>query len=645
MGAKLNAFRSSVRRVFGISGGREALAHRTSRVLAQQLERAMNMIAVPLILEGASAALLIFSLWEHAPRLVLLIWGSAVALSIAASIEFYRRFMADKARVARIRFWLRAQMAHSVITGLLWGAAGSVFPFFDSSVVSLVSPVTAVVVVALGSWPFYAMWLPGLSVFSLLSLGTTGLSLIGSYFFTNQLYATVFFLALIAVILYSGLKLNELMTSSILAESENRKLLQRLERERNAAEAARREAEEGSRRRADFFRAANHDLRQPLQAMGIYLQILRMKKTPDTAPAIEQLSVCAGSISTLVEQILELSRMTADDFTVHRELVSVPELLRDLAGEFAPVAAEKGVGLSIRPLELRIDTDRLLVSRALRNLVSNAIKYCSSARPEGGEVIVAARRCPAGRVRICVYDNGPGIPREEREKVFHSFYRGSAGRSGPGGYGLGLAIVSAICRRLGIGLSVGSLLGRGTVFRMEFGAAERTEPAGVAPAGRAAGPEPVQPLPRRVLFLEDNSAVRRSVSELLRSWGAEVVAEPFFSPQLVERMKAFKPEVLLTDYDLGEGVPNGIDSCLTLAHELRTPLPAVVLTAVPDGVIEEAWRERLPTRGLAEMPEILQKPAGEAELNSALRRACESGSAGSGPRSQAPLPDFSRYPS
>ena len=134
------------------------------------------------------------------------------------------------------------------------------------------------------------------------------------------------------------------------------------------------------------------------------------------------------------------------------------------------------------------------------------------------------------------------------------------------------------------------------------------------------------------------------MSELLRSWGAEVVAEPFFSPQLAERMKAFKPEVLLTDYDLGEGVPNGIDSCLTLAHELRTPLPAVVLTAVPDGVIEEAWRERLPTRGLAEMPEILQKPAGEAELNSALRRACESGSAGSGPRSQAPLPDFSRYP-
>ena len=636
MKASLTAFRDSARRIFRLSGRGGPVVHRTSRVLAKQLEHAMGMLAVSLVAQAAAAALLVIALWGHAPKALLAAWAGAVLACILGSIEYYRRFSQDKEKVARIRFWLKAQLAQSVFTGLAWGIAGAVFPFLDKGVASIAGPVTAVAGAALGSWPFYAMWLPGLTAFSALSLGTTALALVGSYFIAEQTYATAYFFALIAVILYAGMKLNALITSSILAEAENRKLLQRLARERNAAQAARRGAEEENRRRARFFRAANHDLRQPLQAMGIYLQILQMKKTPDTAALFEQLSACARSLSTLVEQILEVSRMDADDFQVKREMVSIPALLGSLAGEFSPVAAKKGIRFSIRPLPLVLDTDPQLAARALRNLISNAIKYCS--RPAGeGRVVLAARQLADGRVQLCVYDNGPGISKAEREKLFQAFFRGEAGKAGPEGFGLGLAIVRGISAKLGAELSVGSLPGRGTVFRMEFGAAASSEPEGVARTAAASALTEVVPLRARILYLEDNVAVSGSVAALLRSWGAEVVQAPFLDAALLERMKEFRPEALLTDFDLGEGAPNGIESLLELAHGLKSALPAVMLTAVPQEVMEREWQKRLPTRGLAEMPEILRKPVGELELNSALVRALESASRGGTP-AQAPLP-------
>lgn len=632
----LAAFRQSARRVFRLSGRSAAPQHRTSRVLAKQLEHAMGMLAVSLVAQAAAAALLIIALWGDAPHALLSAWGVVIALCILGSLEYYRHFTQDKEKVARIRFWLRVQLAQSVLVGLAWGFAGAVFPFLSPGVAAIAGPVTAVAGVALGSWPFYAMWLPGLTAFSALSLGTTAIALVGSYFIAEQGYATAYFFALIAVIIYAGMKLNALITDSILAEANNRKLLQRLARERNAAEAARRRAEEENGRRARFFRAANHDLRQPLQAMGIYLQILQMKKTPETAALYEQLATCSKSLSTLVEQILEVSRMEADDFQVKRELVSIPALLESLASEFSPVASEKGIRFSIRPLPLVLDTDPQLAARALRNLISNAIKYCS--RPAGeGRVILAARRAPGGRVRLCVYDNGPGISKEERARLFESFFRGEAGKKGEAGFGLGLAIVRGIAAKLGASLSVGSIPGRGTVFRMEFGAAASAEPEGVARAASSAAPAGLVPLSARILYLEDNVTVSGSVTALLRSWGAEVVQAPFLDEALLARMKDFEPEALLTDFDLGEGVPNGIESLLSLSHAMKRAIPAVILTAVPGESVEREWQKKLPTRGLAEMPEILRKPVGELELNSALSRALDSGARGAVP-AIAPMP-------
>ena len=539
-------------------------------------------------------------------------------LTIIFSIEYNHLFFADKNRVARIRGWIRVGIAHSFVTGITWGFAGAVFPSLGSEY-TLAASVSAVIGVALGSWPFYAMWLPGLAIFTFLALFPTGLSILLNYFHTSQGFVAIFFFIVIGVILYSGRRLHDLILSSILTETENRKLLQKLARERNAAEAARRTAVREGQKRQEFFRAANHDLRQPLQAMAIYLQILKKKAPADIAPVVQQLSLCAGSISNLVEQILEVSRITADTLAIQRELVPIPEYFEKLRQECDPIARARGGTFVIRPLDYKIDTDPALLSRVIRNLVNNAFKYSDKEHPI---VILAARRRAKGLIQICVYDNGPGISREDREKIFHSFYRGEAGRKAEG-FGLGLAIVKGICSRLGIGLSMGSLPGKGSVFRLQLGASTITEPLALSPRGQVKKTIEFRDIPARILYLEDNRTVSDSVKALLESWGATVRVAPFLDDGLLEEMKTFKPQILLTDFDFGEGAPNGIESCLKLSHALKTSVPTVILTAVPEDMIEREWQKQLTHRALAEMPEILRKPADEEKLNGALWRMFE----------------------
>ena len=221
MGARFSAFRLAVRRIFSESLPGAVLGKRTSRVISQQLDQAMRVMSVALIAQGAGAALLIASLWSAGSHALLISWGIVVILTIIFSIEYNHLFFADKNRVARIRGWIRVGIAHSFVTGITWGFAGAVFPSLGSEY-TLAASVSAVIGVALGSWPFYAMWLPGLAIFTFLALFPTGLSILLNYFHTSQGFVAIFFFIVIGVILYSGRRLHDLILSSILTETENR---------------------------------------------------------------------------------------------------------------------------------------------------------------------------------------------------------------------------------------------------------------------------------------------------------------------------------------------------------------------------------------------------------------------------------------
>ena len=185
-------------------------------------------------------------------------------------------------------------------------------------------------------------------------------------------------------------------------------------------------------------------------------------------PVVKQLALSISAISTLVEQVLTVTRMEFGQMELHPEHVSVRELLEELAEECRPIAEKKGLRLRVSAPPVTILTDVTMVKRALKNLVSNAVAYSDPAKARVPEIVLGARRVES-RLVIGVYDCGPGISAEDRSRIFGTFYRGAAGRAAPGsGYGLGLSIVRGIARQLGLELTLGSKPGRGSVFRLAF---------------------------------------------------------------------------------------------------------------------------------------------------------------------------------
>jgi signal transduction histidine kinase len=221
-----------------------------------------------------------------------------------------------------------------------------------------------------------------------------------------------------------------------LAASANRMTAQLAEREadRDAAEDARR----------SLVAAVSHDLRTPLTSLRLLAGAVEDDLVdPDTRHRyLEQISVQIGSLSTLIEDLFELSRLEAGKIQWSMHRVRLDELVEETLDAMSPQAAAKHVAVHASlPEDLspaRANPEK--VQRVLFNLVQNAIRHT----PPDGAVTVAAES--NGRnVEIEVADTGGGIPPEERERAFEPFYRGGAGEARSGeGTGLGLTICRAI---------------------------------------------------------------------------------------------------------------------------------------------------------------------------------------------------------
>lgn len=606
----------SIKRLFT---GMDAQQRPTARILSEQIHVSLRLLPVSLAGQIIGALGIAARFWPLVNHVMLVSWLVALTITVWLWARLRRRFLADTRREAHIREWLRQWMIQSVATGIVWGFAGVAF-LITQDTMDIVVLVSVMVAVVFASWPAYSCWIPSLFAVMLLSLGPLTLGLT-SALEIGQTALTVIVIVLICFVLYSGRRLSEVVVMAVTRDAQNERLVARLKSEKSRAESERRAVAAASERRAKFFAGANHDLRQPLQAMGIYLQILQMQSTPETKDVIAQLGATAQNISTLVEQLLEVSRIETGHLDVKMENVSVAELFAELAAEFAPVAASKGFFFLTRPLPLTVHTDPLFVKRILTNLITNAIRY---SRKPGSKIVLAARRLRNGRITIGVYDQGPGISEEDRHRIFEAFYRGEAGKHSETGYGLGLLIVSGLAKRLGIPITVGSRLGRGSVFRLEFTSVKN------AAADHAADGLPLTTdLDMRgvVGILEDNDIVRNAVSAIIHSWGATVVSSREPSQEFISRMVTEAQDgnlaALLSDYNLGEGVMTGLEAIFAVRIGAARNFPCVLLTAVSEDVIARAYRTLVlnPDNEGQAMPVILQKPAGAEALASALRRA------------------------
>ncbi len=221
----------------------------------------------------------------------------------------------------------------------------------------------------------------------------------------------------------------------------------------------------------DFVANVSHELKTPLTSIQGFAQAM----LDGAAASPEALHRSARIIfdeaermRRLVEELLDLARLDAGAGAMQRAPVDLGLILQSMADRFAPRAAEKRIGLTVNAGTLPSligDSDRL--AQVFTNLVDNALKHT----PTGGHVTLGASPAPGG-VEVIVRDSGLGIPAEDLSRIFERFYQVDKSRAHAGGAGLGLAIAKGIVETHGGKISVHSVVGAGTTFRVFLPAAQ-----------------------------------------------------------------------------------------------------------------------------------------------------------------------------
>ncbi|MBU1329750.1 MAG: response regulator [Gammaproteobacteria bacterium] len=370
-----------------------------------------------------------------------------------------------------------------------------------------------------------------------------------------------------------------------------------------ALREARDAAEEANRSKDKYLAAASHDLLQPLNAARLLISTLRERALPMAERTlVERSHQALEGAEDLLTDLLDIARLDQAAIKPDVDVYTLDELLAPLASEFQPVAEAAGLGLRVRLGSYALRTDFRLLTRILRNFLSNACRYT-----EQGGVLLGARK-RGDSLELQVWDTGRGIAQHQMGDIFLEFNQLDIGHStSRKGVGLGLAIVERIARILGYPLSVRSQPGRGSVFSIRVPLA--CEP-GTRPVIRALPIQPVgDPLPgRRVLVLDNEPSILHSMAALLEQWGCEVVCAPDQASAL-QALQGRAPQAILADFHLEHGV-RGCEVVAHLRAHFAARIPAVMITADRS----DSCRGELQRMG---MP-LLNKPVKPGKLRAVL---------------------------
>jgi signal transduction histidine kinase len=221
------------------------------------------------------------------------------------------------------------------------------------------------------------------------------------------------------------------------------------------------ELEEAEALERNFLMTVSHELRTPLTAIRGHVAALLEGVVEDEEArthSLEVINLEADRLERLVGDILDLAKLDTHRFALRREEVDMERLVDRAYATFGEEARRRGIdyerSVEVKPI-LETDGDRVL--QVISNLLSNAFRWT----PDGGRVGLALTQVD-GTIRVAVDDSGPGIPDEQRERIFRPFWS----RDGEGGTGLGLAIARELAVALGGEIELETALGKGSRFEL-----------------------------------------------------------------------------------------------------------------------------------------------------------------------------------
>jgi len=422
--------------------------------LRARLDNYLLMIASQLLV----GILLCTMMWDAVAHSVLLGWLSAQFAIHAVEVYYWWRYRDRLQSLDECRAWRTRFIVFVSLVGAIWGWAG-VLMFVPGDLGYQALLICVILGVAAGAVTLNPVFPPSLYIFlALLILPVAFLNFaIGDR--AHFILGLLLFVYLVFV-MNAGRGLIRTFEQSLRSEWENAKLVGQLVQQKQRAEQAQQDAEMASRMKSQFFAAANHDLRQPMHALAMYVEVLKSGTLSEqTRATVRQLERSVEVMCSMFDTLLDISRLDAGVVQATFEPFALDPLLDKLRGEFAMLARDKGLSLEMESCSGMIRSDPLLLERILRNLLSNAIRYT-----ERGGVTVTCRLVDEG-VRIEVCDSGIGIPPEHLPHIFEEYYQVSnRQRDRSKGLGLGLAIVERLVRLLDCRIQVSSTQGEGTCF-------------------------------------------------------------------------------------------------------------------------------------------------------------------------------------
>ena len=391
---------------------------------------------------------------------------------------------------------------------------------------------------------------------------------------------------------------------SLILRFENFDLIERLKMESENAELARGKAEEANLAKSKFLAAASHDLRQPVHAQELFLEVLARSNLSDFQGKILNNARAASQASAqMLNTLLDFSRIEAGVVEPQIRSFHLQPLLNKLENELGSQADNKKIVYRCRETQLAVDSDESLLELMLRNLITNAIRYT-----ETGGLLVGCRK-RGKKVLIEVFDTGIGIEPSQQREIFQEFHQlGNPERDRLKGLGLGLAITQGLAQSLDHSVTLSSHPGHKSVFRISLPLAKSGETSDTLhpPKNYQFQTELLQGL--HILIIDDDEMVREAMAHLLSDWGCDckAVENTNEALQLVEKWPA---DIIISDYRLREN-HTGANAIAQIRKVMGTIVPALIITG---DTAPERLREALQS-GV----KLLHKPISPTDLYQAL---------------------------
>ncbi len=358
-------------------------------------------------------------------------------------------------------------------------------------------------------------------------------------------------------------------------------------------ERALQEVKKSSLEKLKLFASAGHDLSQPLQSITYNIEsLIRKSQDKETQKLLLKVQSSSESLSDQLGEILEISRIDAGNITPRVTAVRLNNIIEMVYSEFIQQTEEKKLKFTIRmPDDVLVMGDQNFLTRIIRNLVSNAVKYTHQ-----GEIkleVMAAK----DNVVVEVSDTGIGIPDSKRKFIFGEFTQlENSSRDRSKGLGLGLAIVKRFVHLMDARIDMQSIEGVGSVFTLflerlyltEFNDDEYNTSI-------------VEGL--KILVVDDDETVGDAIATLLQNLGCEINYAVSFD-KAIELAKVQEPDVVLTDYRLGHDV-NGV-MLIEALRKIYPEIPALIISGA-------AWEEDMVQVENHKLT-ILNKPVALANL-------------------------------